>query len=414
MRSSRWLALGLALLCSTLTSAQVLLPEEVQQPGPHRLQLKYLGDLRAIGSQVESHKFPFNFYLSRTLDISEKDQLRADQRSIRFDRFQDLTVLAITGNYFAAYSAELVDKNNRAGQTLEAVVLPILQIAVPHFVNDDTFDGFAIEISQHVRSKAMGVSSEAAENVMYYFPRAAAQHLSTAKNPDGIQAALLESKIYIDAQPFNLWVNGNRPDDQPETYVEEHPKSDAPRIDPAPSESQATVSQRLIKPTPPARIITPKVLDDLKVEYSSHIKGLEHDLRDQAHFAKYVDSGFVGFHEGAYLQLSVIYEPIAPSDASRYKLTAISFDDYISHLVRPTLAHFPDVSDFDGILYSVIVKPEKSESSVGVEFFLPFVAMRCFARYDCTGQELIDSGFVLINGERATVNLVSAEASPAK
>jgi hypothetical protein len=35
--------------------------------------------------------------------------------------------------------------------------------------------------------------------------------------------------------------------------------------------------------------------------------------------------------------------------------------------------------------------------------------MRCFAKYDCTGQQLINSGTVLINGERSELDLQIAE-----
>jgi hypothetical protein len=37
--------------------------------------------------------------------------------------------------------------------------------------------------------------------------------------------------------------------------------------------------------------------------------------------------------------------------------------------------------------------------------------MECFARYDCSGQDLINSGLVLINGERVTLNLDVAEGN---
>ena len=413
MRSNRAALFVIMLLVSAAVRAQVLLPEEIQEPGPHRLQLKYLSQLRAIGSQIESHNFPFHFYLSQALDISEKDQLKADQRSIRFDRFQGYTVLAISGNYFAAYSSELVDKNGRAKRTLQDVILPMLQLETPYFVNDDTFDGFAIEVSQHVRRKVMGLSSESAENVMYYFPRAAAQHITKATTPDAIQAALLDSKVYVDAEPFNLWVNGDRPSDLPETYKEaQRPPQPAANDAVVNTPTSPTVSSKFIKPTLPTRLITPKVLDDLKAEYGSEIGRLERDLSEQTHFAGYVQTQFVGFHEGAYLQLSIIYESSAPSDASRYKVAALAFDDHISHLVRSSLAHFQDVADFDGLVFSVIAKPKQGENSVALEYFLPFQAMRCYARYDCSGQDLLDSGVVLINGERASVNLQVAESTP--
>jgi hypothetical protein len=406
---SRIALAGLCLLITASVSAQVLLPEEVSEAGPHRLQLKYLSQLRAIGSAVETHKFPYNFYFSRVLDVSEQQQAKLDQRSIRFERYQGQTVLIITGNYFAAYSGELLNKNARAQKTLEDVVLPMMKIAVPYFADDDTFDGYAIEISHHVRRKVMSIASESPENVVYFFPRAAAQHLVNAKTPDGVQGALLESKVFVDADAFNLWVNGDRPSDQPESVPATSAWKEEAR-QPAPVESiQPTVSQKLMKPVTPARILTPKVLENLKVEYSDQIARMERDLGDQVHFAGYVPTQFIGFHEAAYLQMSILYDVKAPADASRYKLVALAFDEYVSHLIRPVSAHFQDATEFDGVVFSVIIKPNGKDASIAAEFYLPMYAMRSFSRYDTSGQELLDSGFVLINGERAAMNLQIAE-----
>jgi hypothetical protein len=408
-KRSSLVLLFLSLLIAATLSAQALLPEEIQEPGPHRLQLKYLSQLRAIGSAIESHKFPYAFYFSRSLDITEQQQVKLDQRSIRFERFQGQTVLAITGNYFAAYSGELMNKNARAQKTLEDVVLPMMQIAVPYFADDDTFDGYAIEVSHHVRRKMAGISSENAENVMYFFPRAAGQHLVNAKAPDALQGALLESKIFIDAEPFNLWVNGVRPSDQPESMPGSAWKEET-RPQPASEVSvQPTVSQKLMRPVTPPRILTPKVLENLNIEYAAQIKRLETDLGDQVHFAGYTPTQFIGFHEAAYLQMSVMYEVKAPADASRYKLVALAFDEHVSHLIRPVCAHFQDTSDFDGIVFSLIIKPKGTDTSLAAEFYLPISAMRNFGRYDASGQDLLDSGYVLINGERAMVNLQLAE-----
>ena len=44
-----------------------------------------------------------------------------------------------------------------------------------------------------------------------------------------------------------------------------------------------------------------------------------------------------------------------------------------------------------------------------VEFFFPFTALRCYQKYDCTGQQLIDNGVVLINRERVALDLQVAE-----
>ena len=47
-----------------------------------------------------------------------------------------------------------------------------------------------------------------------------------------------------------------------------------------------------------------------------------------------------------------------------------------------------------------------------VEFILHQNMLRAYEQFDCTGQQLIDSGFVLINGERVSLNLQIAEAGP--
>ena len=69
-------------------------------------------------------------------------------------------MLEITGNYYAAYSADLMDSSARLKETFQQVVMPILQASVPHFPDDSEFSAFAIEVSHHVRQKVLGVSSE--------------------------------------------------------------------------------------------------------------------------------------------------------------------------------------------------------------------------------------------------------------
>ena len=91
------------------------------------------------------------------------------------------------------------------------------------------------------------------------------------------------------------------------------------------------------------------------------------------------------------------------------KACALAFDDHVSHLVRPVLNYFPPDPDFDGISFSSIIFVADGTSPLAVEFFFPFRTMRCFASYDCTGQQLIDSGTVVMNGERSALDLQIAE-----
>src|SRR4029077_6197600 len=49
--------------------------------------------------------------------------------------------------------------------------------------------------------------------------------------------------------------------------------------------------------------------------------------------------------------------------------------------------------------------------SMSIEFVVPFSALACYEKYDCTGQELINRSIVLINGERVALDLQRAEAN---
>ena len=133
------------------------------------------------------------------------------------------------------------------------------------------------------------------------------------------------------------------------------------------------------------------------------------DLASQANFVSYAPPAFIGFHEGAYLQLSMTTTLEEKQPVSRYAAAALAFDEHVSHLVRPVLVYFQQDASFDGVDFSTTVKGPALAKSLAVEFFLPFSAMRCYAQYDCTGQQLLNSGIVLINGERAGLDLQASE-----
>jgi hypothetical protein len=399
------LLLAGVVLMTVFARAQALLPEELNQGTPRILQQRYFTQLKDLGTELREHHFPYAFYFSRAMDISEAQQQKMDQRSLRFEKYNGQTMLVVTGNYYAAYSTELMDKNARTKRTLEDVVLPMLRIEAPYFQRDnDSFAGFAFEVSHHIRKKVVGISSENPENVVYVFPRAAANELLGARNEEQMQAAILDSQVFVDAEPFNLWVNGAKPNEE-EFYRrrEQRAATVTQPAEPAPNLWNPTQAK-------PARLLTPTDLANLKMTHLDDVDKLLGALHDQAHFVSYAQPEFVGFHEGAYLQLPVQTDLDVSGDPSRYKLAALAFDEHISHLVRPVLIYFEKATDFDGVLFSSTIKQKGKESALAVEYFFQLSPMRCYAQFDCTGQQLIDSGYVLINGERSTLNLMQAEA----
>ena len=173
---------------------------------------------------------------------------------------------------------------------------------------------------------------------------------------------------------------------------------------------EPTVSPRLLGlPEVPLKKVTAETLGNLEVKHQDAVARLVRELEPQAHFVSYAPPAFIAFHNAAYLQLSMVTTLAVGAAGSRYKLAALAFDEHIAHLIRPALSYFPPDVRFDGIDFSTSVREARGGDPLAVEFVFPMKAMRCFAAFDCTGQQLINSGFVLINGERADLQLQAAE-----
>jgi hypothetical protein len=385
------LAIALAALAPN-GRAQVLSPAEIADPAIRSLQQSHLEELHAITGALANHHFPYAFYFSRRLDLTEREQVRSDQRSIQFDRFKGQIVLKVTGNYFAAYSAERMSKEERAGRTYRDVMLPILQAAAPALAKAQVPDAFALEISHHVIRKVLGVDTESMENVVLILPKASAQLLMEARDEAGRDAAVLQGAAYLNGAPVSFWPG----------EVKESP---AVQVSAAPAAPAA--------PPRPANAPT-----KLEAEYRDTFVGMLKELDSQAHFVPYAPPSFISFRGGQYVQLAITTTLALSDSGSQYKLAALAFDRHIAHLIRPVLACFKDSVDFTGIDFSTTVSlaggNAPGEGGEAVEFILPLSALRDYAQFNLTGQQLLDAGVVLINGDRAGLDLQMAEADVAR
>jgi len=418
----RWLCI-VVLSLAPFSAPQALTPAEIKEPQMRALQEKHFQQLQAIGSEVQAHIFPYAFYFSRVLDIELSQQERADQRSLRFDNYGGMTVVEITGNYFASYSSDMVDKSRRALRTFQDVMLPIVEIAMSGLKDNPDVEGFAMEISHHVRGKAMGMSMERPENLVLVLSKNAALRLVNGKTENDRQAAILDGQFFINGEPFILYLS-DRAAQQAARLQEQTPvaagtgresgqesKSSKPS-----STADMRSLPRVAPPDPPPsppRDTSPDALAKIQASYQKMIDVVLKEVNSQGHFVDYAPPAMVAFRKGAYVEFSA-NTTLPPSAAgSRYKMAALAFDDHIAQLVRPVMAYFKGDLDFDGIAFSTTIHlADKSASTAGseaVEYFFPIAALRCYETYDCTGQQLIDQGSVLINGERVSLDLQIAE-----
>jgi len=274
----------------------------------------------------------------------------------------------------------------------------------------------------------MGVVVERPENLMVYLPQSGALQLLGSRDENVQQAGLLQGQIFLNAQPVNIWLNGEGPQPSPGADQNLRPTERAELPAGTQVAQGVDLGTRPAEPTiaappaarpdvvaaAPARDASPQALATLQASNQEALARLVKELDPQAHFVAYAAQSFVAFRQGIYLELS--FNTTLPESAagSRYKLAAMAFDEHVAHLVRPTLAYFKEESKFDGISFSTTVHLAGRSPAAGkteaVEFFFPFAALRCYEKYDCTGQQLIDSGVVLINGERVALDLQVAEA----
>lgn len=425
MKNSPFTRMFLLASCLVLScGAQVLAVSRVRDQQSQVLQEKYMAELRQLSSDAASIHFAYPFYFSETLDIDEARQKQLPQGSVRFASLDGQIVLEITGNYYASYSTSVLSSNMRARKTFQDVILPLLKIAVARVDRSAPLDAYAFEIAHHVRSKVLKVDTEGPENLMLLLPRHAAELLAQAKDVEGQQAALLESSVYLNGEPLTLWLTGDEaPADVSNHYVARFkPDSQpAPSLIPGKFEPGTLVSRNLIPEDELTKRIREhsKVPPDLSFErmeklqnnYELAIQKLSADLKDAAHFVSYAPPAFIGFRDGAYLQLNIITELEKSADSSQYRMAALAFDNHISHLLRPVAKYFHDNPQFEGIDFSTTVHPGEQAAAVSVEFVMPFSALVCYEKYDCTGQELINRSVVLINGERVQLDLLRAEAT---
>lgn len=429
----RRISLLLLCLCAVISvaRAQVLPANEIKDPELRALQERNMDDLKQLGAEILKMPTDYPFYLSRKLDLDEAKQKWADQRSIQFDRFKEKVVLKITGNYFAAYSGEKMNSDQRARQTFLQIVLPILQAAVPRFQKNPSVQAYAFEISHHVLGKVGGVAVERPENVVVILPQAGAIRMVNAKDDTARQAALMLGEVFVNAKPATIWLSAEGPQiaqeappDDPSTAAQsansagvEVVHNGEQEIDKLPSPVHVPTLKPVkpAEPPKPSRDTSPQALASMQSAIKPILDGMVKELDPQAHFVSYASPSFIAFRSGVYLELSINTTLAEAPTVSRYRLAALAFDDHVAQLIRPVLGYFKDDSQFDGLGFSstlhLATKPGASANSQAVEFFFPFPALRCYERYDCTGQQLIDAGTVLINGERVSLDLQIAEGS---
>jgi hypothetical protein len=410
-------------------------PNEILDPDLKALEKQYFSQLKSLNQTIARMHFPFPFYLSRYVGIEPAKQAETDSRGLEFVKFRDRTVLKITGNYDAAYSATQFTRNERAARTFQDVLLPILQTVTQGIPPDIACDAIGFEVAYHTRAAEKSYDYEGKELLVIVLDRADAFVLAQATNAQARQDVLNRSMIFLGGQEFGLSLLEKDP-----YVVSTLPRTKPSKIDSSSSGGSSTTLSRLNRAIPNAipsvaaaaspdsassaaakpdlsqarPIATQADVDRLQSQYQVQLDTLSKEGQAKFQFVDYDPPAFVIISKQLALQMTLRNNlRFDIEKSSIYKRAAQTFDLFLAPKLKDILDKIPDdnaiaVYDFSVVnpLTSGMSAKERSEA---VEFILPAALARQFVNNEITNQALIDKSQVLVNGVRIALNLQLVE-----
>ena len=420
-------------------------PQEIRSPQLKSLETTYFQELKALNQEIAGTKFPFPFVLSRYVGVDPKEQSGTDTRGLEFVRFHDRTSLKVSGNYHAAFNAEVLTQNQRANRVLDEVIGLILGLIPKYFANPQGFDTIGFEIAFHVRRDSAHYNYEGKEILVLVFNKEDAFRYTNTKTDDQKQEILNGSEIYLDGKEFGLALGSRDPlmiEDLDRAHEEKPSRDSRAELAPAPAKLTAPPPQgpgvRLpginnsdlplgLRPpasqtpaSPPTTIApapsngkppTQADVDALQAQTQSQLDTLAKEGAKRFQMVAYAPPTLALFRDQIYLQVTLRNPaPFDKSQSSIYKRAAQSFDLFLAPLLKDLVSKAPAGPQISGFDITVLNQfASTSSSSEAVEFICPYPALQQFTDYRITNQDLINQSVVLVNGVRIALNLQQVE-----
>jgi len=430
-----WVVATVALLANAPRLSAQVSPNEILDPDLKALEKQYFPQLKSLNQSIARMHFPFPFYLSRYVGIEPAKQAETDSRGLEFVKFRDRTVLKITGNYGAAYSAAQFTRNERAARTFQDVLLPILRTVTQGISPDVACDSIGFEVAYHTRAAEKSYDYEGKELLVIVVDRQDAFVLAQTTNDAARQDILNRSLIFLGGQEFGLSLLEKDP-----YVVSTLPRTKPSMPDSSPTGGSSTTLSRLNHPissTIPSAVTgssldsssgavakpdlsqakpvaTQADVERLQSQYQAQLDTLSKEGQAKFEFVDYDPPAFVIIGKQLALQMTLrntLRFDIEKS--SIYKRAAQTFDLFLAPKLKDILDKIPNdnaIAEYD---FSVVNPLNSSmgakERSEAVEFILPASLARQFADDEITNQALIDKSQVLVNGVRIALNLQLVE-----
>jgi len=430
----------LAFFCIARPTIGQVSPSEVTNPELRALETQYLQKLIALNRQIGTNKFPFPFHLGRYVGVEPKDQPGSDSRGLEFVHFHEQTVLKCSGNYNAAFNTNQFTRNQRADRVFSDVVVPVLRMLSSYFVNSKDFEAVGFEIAYHVREASSKADYEGKETLVVVLPVSDALRFPQITSAEDQQSVVNAAEVYVSGQRFGLALGKEDAlpvdvtSDPPSTRTQKAPEmhtftqpgrsqgldfhaSSASAASSTPAESSGArarlpdmpAAQHSVVAATPA--LTPAEVDTLQTKYQSALDNFGNQVDSVLHQQAPSNPDLALFRNALYLQLTLSNPEIFDKDkTSLYKRAALSFDTFLAPHLGDLLSRLPAIENLIGLNITVLVKVSAAgPASEAVEFICPVSALRSFAAFEITNQDLIGQSIVVVNGMRISLNLQQVE-----
>jgi hypothetical protein len=406
------------LLPLTMATAQVS-PAEIANAQLRPIEQAYLSKLVNLNREIVKQQFPFKFAPNRFVGLDPKDQVSSDGRGLEFVNFHDRVVLKLTGNYNAAYNAELLTANQRASRVFEEVFIPIIKLYPNYFTSSDDFPAFGFEVAYHVKTRQDGYEFEGKEILTIIIEKADLFNLLRAQDSER-QEILNRAEIYLNGKDFGLALNAR----EPLRVGELAKKAGANNSHGASAkDTNARINTGL---NSNANNIRPEVLnastvvpatqadaDRMQEKYQARLDEFAKEGLAKYHFVEYSPPSFVLFHKQVYLQFTIRNGMRFDKDSSIYRRAAQSFDLFLAPQLKSIIDKAPNDDNCAGVDITILnelpASGNEKANSEALEFICPLKILRQFVAAEITTQELINQSVVLVNGVRVGLNLQQVE-----
>jgi hypothetical protein len=416
---SRIILVG-AILISAITSVfgQVS-PDEILNPRAKADEEKYILQLQSLHQSISAAKFASPFRLARYVNAKPGQQGASDSSGLEFVYFQDRVVLKISGVYSGVFNAGKVSRNQRAGQTFQEAVVPVLRLVAQQIPPTADFDAIGFEIIYGTRENSDSFDLEGKESLTVIFNRNDAFSYAKTSEIAARQKILNRSDIFVNGEDFGLALGQRDP-----LIVESlgrfalrqaeeasaSTKSNSPPVEEisGASLSPAVSSTRSMNKAPDP----PTFADAMRLQnqFQAQLSAIATEYGASLHFASKTPPSFEVAGDQTLLHFTMRNTlSFDRTTTSIYKRAAQSFDLFLAPELRSLSRKLPDNQEY-AVQFSVLNPSATDQASVEtIDYICPLTTLDAFVTDKITSQDLINQSVVLVNGVRIAVNLQLVE-----